>query len=395
MKLTVGLLNDSFPPTTDGVSTTIFNYAKIIHRDLGKSIVITPKVPGAPEDNYPFEVFRYKSFPFSKKDDYRMGYPLLKKDIDEMASRNFDILHVHCPLASGVFARMIKRRHKIPIVVTYHTKFDYDIKVRMPGKFMQEVARRFIISNINSADEVWTVSKGVGENLRNLGYEGDYRIMRNGVDFPKGKTSAEKIASFKSRYGIAEDEIVFLYVGRMMWYKNIKLSLNALKNLKDENIRFRMFFVGKGNDLEEIKTYVNEIGLDDRIVFAGKITDREELRTFYSSSDMLLFPSTYDTNGLVVTEAAACGCASLLIRGSCASENIEDGISGFLAEENAEDITRVIRSAISNRDNLRLIGEHALNTIYFSWDDAVHAAYKRYEEIVRAWPYPTPNKKIK
>ena len=54
-KLKVCLLNDSFPPTIDGVSNTVFNYASIIQDKLGEAVVATPKYPNV-EDDYDFEV---------------------------------------------------------------------------------------------------------------------------------------------------------------------------------------------------------------------------------------------------------------------------------------------------------------------------------------------------
>ena len=53
-------------------------------------------------------------------------------------------------------------------------------------------ARKKSSSRTSSAfDEVWTVSHGAGENLRSLGYEGDWRVMPNGVDFAKGRVEEE------------------------------------------------------------------------------------------------------------------------------------------------------------------------------------------------------------
>ena len=59
-KLSVCLLNDSFPPVIDGVSNAVINYAEIIQRKYGNVVIGTPKVPEY-VDNYPFPVYRYPS----------------------------------------------------------------------------------------------------------------------------------------------------------------------------------------------------------------------------------------------------------------------------------------------------------------------------------------------
>ena len=58
---TVCLLNDSFPPTIDGVANTVINYAKIIEENYGHAIVATPSVPGAHDTGFSFPVLRYPS----------------------------------------------------------------------------------------------------------------------------------------------------------------------------------------------------------------------------------------------------------------------------------------------------------------------------------------------
>ena len=87
------------------------------------------------------------------------------------------------------------------------------------------------------------------------------------------------------------------------------------------------------------------------------MSDRDELRAFYSRADAFLFPSTFDTNGLVVREAAACGCPSLLIAGSCAAEGIEEGVTGYLSEENASAYAKALERMLSDPEKMRQVGE--------------------------------------
>jgi len=72
------------------------------------------------------------------------------------------------------------------------------------------------------------------------------------------------------------------------------------------------------------------------VIFTGAIYDREELRVYYTAGDLFIFPSLYDTNGIVVREAAACGVASVLIKGSCAAEGITHMRTGILTEDDPQ-----------------------------------------------------------
>jgi len=135
-------------------------------------------------------------------------------------------------------------------------------------------------------------------------------------------------------------------------------------------------------DRAEVEEYAKSLGIYGQCRFTGAIRDREALRGIYSRSDLFLFPSTFDTNGLVVREAAACGLGSLLIRGSCAAEGVEDGKTGILVEENAQSILEALKAYIPNREAMHTIGRQAQDKLYFSWDESVSHAYKRYWEVL-------------
>ncbi|MBR4769103.1 MAG: glycosyltransferase, partial [Lachnospiraceae bacterium] len=267
------------------------------------------------------------------------------------------------------------------IVFTYHTKFDVDIARAVGEGFLMKETIRAMISNISACDEVWTVSKGAGENLRSLGYEGEYRVMNNGVDFARGKASEEAVKEAVKDYDLPENVPVFLYVGRIMNYKGLPLILDALGILSGENFDFHMLFVGGGADLDALRNAAEEKGLADKVFFTGPVHDREVLRAINTRADLFLFPSTYDTNGIVVREAAACGLASVLIDGSCAAEGITDGRNGYLLEETPEAMASLLSRICKDMDAVRTCGDRAMEEIYISWEDSVKCAYERYGEI--------------
>ena len=171
-KLNVCLLNDSFPPVIDGVANTVFNYASIIQNELGNAVVATPEYPNV-TDSYNFDVVRYKSFDTTGIIGYRAGYPFEPATIGRVEDKNINIIHSHCPAVSTVLARTLREKVNVPIVFTYHTKFDIDIKKAIESNLLQEAMIKFIVKNVEACDEVWVVSHGAGENLKSLGYKGE------------------------------------------------------------------------------------------------------------------------------------------------------------------------------------------------------------------------------
>ena len=375
-------MNDSFPPVIDGVANAVTNYASVIQRSYGDATVVTPYYPDADDSIYPFPVLRYPSIDTTKLVGYRAGLPLSPELMAQVEGRHIDLIHSHCPVTSTILARMLRQRLHVPLVFTYHTKFDIDIANAIHSKRLQEASIKLLVENISACDEVWTVSRGAGENLRSLGYQGDYIVMPNGVDIPSDRLPEETVRAVSEGLDLPEGVPLLLFVGRMMWYKGLRIILDALKQLKGEGQDFRMVFIGAGGDEKEVRAEVETLRLSDRCFFTGSIADRETLRAWYSRADLFLFPSTFDTNGLVVREAAASGCPSVLIAGSCAAEGVTDGRNGFLIEENAVSLCAKLTALCADREAMRRVGENAMRELYLSWEDAVARANERYAVVL-------------
>ena len=401
--MNICLLNDSFPPVIDGVANVVMNYGNVLTKELGANVILgTPRYPEGEYTGYPYHVVPYPSFDttdFVK--GYRTGYPLSVREIEEMADFAPEIIHTHCPAASTVMARILRRETGTPIVFTYHTKFDVDIARAVGEGFLKKETIRTMIANIEACDDVWVVSEGAGENLRSLGYEGEYRVMENGVDFPRGRSGEAFVREVTAPLDLPENVPLFLFVGRMMKYKGLLIIIDALKTLSERGTDYRMVFVGGGADAAEMMEVVRQYGIaldvyesgvlqehvdgasdkTGKIIFIGPEHDRERLRAFNTRADLFLFPSVYDTNGIVVREAAACGLASVLVKGSCAAEGITDGQNGFLIEENASSMAEQLMVLSKDLNRLHEAGQHAMDEIYISWEESVRRAYDRYKEI--------------
>lgn len=376
------ILNDSFPPQIDGVSNAVYNYARIIEEGYGHSIVVTPDYPGADDSRFPFPVYRYKSLDLTKQLGVVAGMPFSPEVISKLEGSDISLYHCHTAASSIILARAFRSIKRAPLIMTYHTKYEVDIRKVVKMKAIADASLEAIVEAYSACDEVWAVSRGAGENLKSLGYQGDYVVMENGVDFPKGRVSDGEVQSAVKNYDLPADVPVFIFVGRIMWYKGIRIIADALAGLKESGVDFRMVFVGGGTDLTSVLEYIEASGIMDKCIFTGPVKDRNELRALYCRADLQLFPSTFDTNGLVVGEAAACSVPSVLIKGSCAAERVTDGRNGYLIAENAVSLAIRLYEIIKDRNAIRKVGENASNEIYLSWEDSVKKACSRYEIVI-------------
>ena len=383
MDKTICLLNDSFPPLIDGVANTIKNYAQVLHGKGEDVMVICPDNPDKNDSVYDFDVLRYRSLDARSMTGFTLGMPFSPKIADTLARKDIGIMHCHCPATTLFLARAMRDTVvNAPLIMTYHTKYDVDIRKIVKLKSVTHSAVRVMVDNISACDEVWTVSRGAGDNLKSLGYQGDIHVMENGVDMPLGRVSDDVIARAVHGYDLPEGVPVFLFVGRQMWYKGEKIILDALEGLNSVGMDFRMVFIGTGLDAEAIKQYAVDAGLGEKCIFTGAIRDRELLRGWYARADLFLFPSTYDTNGLVVREAAASSLPTVMIKDSCASEGVTDGVNGFLVSETSASLAIKLYQLCRHPELIRAVGEGAARDIYVSWDDAVEKARRRYEIVM-------------
>lgn len=308
----IGLFNESFPPVMDGVAVCVENYAHWMQEKVGGVAVVTPRNPGADYSDKAYEVLDYLSVPVPFRAPYVTGIseidPVFLK---QLLQRRFKIVHAHSPFVAGKTAARVARLQKIPLVATFHSKYREDFARVIPGQAMLDVIIKEIVRFYKKADAVWVPQESVKDVLYSYGYKGPIDVMPNGCDLA-GDYPDSFFKEARAFLGLEEGLFTLLYVGQHIWEKNLRFTIEALARIKD--LPFRMFFVGTGYAEGEMKELVERLGIADKVTFVGRVTDRELLKKYYAAADLFLFPSLYDTDGLVVREAAALSTPSVMLR---------------------------------------------------------------------------------
>lgn len=385
-QVNVGLFNESFPPVMDGVSVCVENYANWLQQMVGNVSVVTPKVPGTDYSGLPFEVLTYFSFPVPKRPPYVTGIaevdPMF---VSSLLKKRFKIIHSHGPFGAGSVGQRVAKFQGIPLIATFHSKFRDDFSRVFP-KAIVDVIIKHIIDYFESADLVWVPQESVIDVIREYGYKGHVEVMDNGSDLVADYPEKYFVES-RQHLGIGPEDFVLLFVGQHIWEKNTRLIIDSLARVAD--VPFRMYFVGTGYAEEEMKRMVSEYGLDSKVTFVGTVTDRDKLKEYYAASDLFLFPSLYDTQGLVVREAAALHSPSILAAGSTAGAAITDGVNGFLTANDADSMAGLLRELINDPERVRRVGLQASKTLVRSWRDCVEEALDRYNVLLKSRNLPT------
>ena len=149
--------------------------------------------------------------------------------------------------------------------------------------------------------------------------------------------------------------------------------------MKKQGLDFVLLLAGDGPDRGNLEKLAGDLDIRDRTGFLGFIRAGEELHSLYALSDLFVFPSIYDNAPMVVREAATNETPSVLIRGSCSAEGIEDGMNGFLCENSPEDIARTIQEALPKA---REAGRAARRTIPRPWDEIMTDVVRKYQALI-------------
>ena len=378
-----GIFNDNFPPILDGVGMTAQNYAYWLNEKGYDVAVVTPYAPKSESviNAAKYPIYRYPSIPIPFRPPYRFGMPYISPRFwHQWRQMKFELIHAHCPFTTGDLAVLATRRQQIPLVATFHSKYRQDFEHNVPNKHVVDFMVKHIIRFFEMADEVWIPQAAVEETLREYGFKGHVEVVENGNDFytPTAQIEAMR-ADMRDELGLEPNETMLLFVGQHIWEKNIGFILDSLALIKD--LPFQLFMVGTGYAVREIRHRIKQLGLSHKVTMLGNIHDRERLKRIYSAADLFIFPSLYDTCGLVVREAAAMHTPSLMLADSTAATAIHDGVDGFVTPNSTEAYAQRITKLMENPELLSRVGAKASKTISRSWESVIDEVILRYRDI--------------
>lgn len=373
--------SESFLPVVDGVGRVVFQYANALSRSGNECYVITSLNNSGYRGQYPFEIVDFISVKLPSAPQYHTGIAPLDPHYAERISQiSLDLVHAHAPGFAGIEAFRLAEKQNIPLVGTFHSKY-YDDFLRVThSDVLASLGSRYVAEFYELCDEVWTVSEDAVETLYSYGYKGDIIVVQNGTEIRTPNAEFESAARKEFKLG---NDPILLYVGQMDFKKNLRRTLEAAALLKKRGFAFQLVLAGQGQDFKALKAMANEIRLDN-VVFTGHITDRDLLDGLYMAASLFVFPSLYDTAGLVVREASVMGTPSIVVRGTAPAEVIRDGVNGLLCDDDTVSLCNAIEKYLfrindKERQNIR---SEAQTSIPLPWETVMKEVEDRYRALI-------------
>lgn len=379
-RLKIGLFIDTFFPMIDGVVMVVDNYARRLAK-FNDVTVFAPAIPGKVFDDttLPYKVVRTKSIPLFFI-DYSLPAPAIdKKFKSELKKSNLDIVHIHSPFSIGKIGIKYAKKHNIPVIATMHSQFKQDFMRATKIDFVANILTNKIVKVFDKCDNCYAVNSEIARIFHEeYGVKKLPSVLNNATDMSPVEDITVAREEINKKYNILNDEKVFLFVGRINILKNVLFIVDSLKILKDKGFKFKMLYVGGGQDEEKLEEKIKQLQLNNEVILCGKITDRELMKKIYARADLFLFPSLYDASSLVQVEAASQHTPTIFIEGAATAATVTNNVNGIIAKNSANDYAKQIEKMITNDDFYQKIANGAFRDLYKNWDDTVAEMYKIY-----------------
>ena len=240
-----------------------------------------------------------------------------------------DIVHSQCEFSTFGIAREIAYKCGIPLVHTYHTVYEDYTYYFCPSHTIGKKAAKFFSKKILSDVDAVIAPSGKIESMLK-----EYGVHRR---YTSSKT--EEREKLRTSLGIAPDECILLYVGRLAKEKNVEELLGLLAKTGRTQ---RMLIVGDGPYRAELEKTAEALGVQDRLIFTGMVSP-QQVPDYYAAGDVFVSASQSETQGLTYMEAMSSALPVLCRADECLADVITDGENGLLYHNEEEFLSRYER----------------------------------------------------
>jgi glycosyltransferase involved in cell wall biosynthesis len=249
---------------------------------------------------------------------YRIGNKIIKE-------QKIDLIHSNTYMPT-ISAQWCARKAKIPHIATVHDVYYTSKNNFWKGWSLQKHASKltkflgpYIEKKIAKTDVTLfhTVSEQSKIDLQSLGVTKKIVVIPNGID-PTPYSG-----------NITKKQLQAIYVGRLVFYKNIDVIIEAFAIIIKKIPTAKLLIVGDGPMKNSISEKIKGMGLENNIQLCGNVTEEQKIKLIQEST-MLLNPSLIEGFGIVVLEAFAAGKPVLVSDTKPLSDLVTDSVDGFV-----------------------------------------------------------------
>ncbi len=304
--MNIAFFSECWDPQINGVVTSTKALAGSLPGDRAAVHVFAPRYPGY-RDGYD-RVFRQWAVKYFFQPEFYFSSPLPYAALRQARRWGIELVHLHSEFTLGMVATQVARRLRVPSILTLHTLWEHYGHYFMWGLVPRPIFR-FLLSRIYRLPDYFIApsvkAKKYLENVMQV--TKPIAVIPTGIKldmFHNARLTPEERAARRARYGLAPDDFVLVFAGRVGREKALSVLIDGLAALRADHPRLKLMIVGSGPYLEYYKRYARRRGLEGTVVFTG-YRPYTEMPLMYRMADAFAIASVSETQGLVTVEALA------------------------------------------------------------------------------------------
>jgi len=279
----------------------------------------------------------------------RFTLAVLKKGLDIVKKEKIDIIHSNgfSGLAGSLLALFSSKPHIMLIHDLYSTdpqfwsQWQKQKENSRTNAWLGRLVEKILVKSKCSA--IHTVSDASRDDLIKFGVKKPIYVIPNAIPIrdPQNTTI---------------NPYQFVYVGRLVFFKNIQVVIKSFKLLKEKFPKINLVIIGKGPYRPQLEKLVSQANLQKNVTFKGHISE-DEKNHLIASSQALVFPSWFEGFGLVILEAFMQKKPVLVSDVRPLSDIVENKKTGLVISPNNEkEWAKAIEYILSNQNNAKKNG---------------------------------------
>jgi 1,2-diacylglycerol 3-alpha-glucosyltransferase len=329
-------LSDVYFPRVNGVSTSIATFRADLAAIGVETTLVVPQYKGEPAGVDDPQILRVPSGRVPRDpEDRRMHWRALQSALQRVRSQPYSMVHVHTPFLAHYAGLRFARAAGIPVVETYHTHFEeylHHYVPLLPRLLGKHLARSLTRSQCNQVDAIVAPSAQMRTILAACGVRTPVEVIPTGL--PASRFAPGVGARFRHQHGLPERRPLVLYLGRVAHEKNIGFLIESFVEVRRARPEALLVIAGEGPAGGALATRVLHSGLGRDVAFVGYLNREQELADCYAAAAVFVFASRTETQGLVLLEAMAQGCAVVSTACLGTASILQPGCGARVAPEN-------------------------------------------------------------
>lgn len=382
--MNVGVFSYYYFPIINGVTITIADWKRYVDYHGGNTTIYVPQL----DNNPPKDVVYYPAIPLYKR--FGITAPLFPEySIDRfIKSKHLDVIHAHHPYFIGKLALAVKRKLGIPLIFTYHTRYQDYLQTYAPllsKWFVRAWSTRMVVRFMNHCDAVTVANESLKIELLRIGVHTPVYVVPPGIHTHVIRSG--KREETRKRLDVLSGSPVLLYVGRLAKEKNIYFLLRAFSVVRKTNRNAVLVLCGNGLEEKGLKELARNKNIARWVRFADHETP-DTINDIYAAADYFVYASQTETYGRVVVEAMAAGLPIVALAAPSIVDLISDKITGRIVyRRTPREFARIVREVLMDRSRAKTMGLNAQKEASKKYDSVVSG--KQLLDVYRAVLLPT------